>query len=582
VSDASTLFDFSKLKDIDKQSQGNADQLQTLLEQNNLYRKKLPDGPKSLLRAISDTLYFTSHYCDQIQQFLFKQLSHLITTDKLPPRLNMFRGNSMLLKDYTTSPHLSGFDKINLELVSSLFKVKIVVYSVTEDNYLNAIIVNNYHEKTIELVRGKNNNYEPVFSKKYIDKIGAAQNVILNIIDQVAEGKPSVSSMKDLNGDSYVNFDYLKWLSTHRQENNLNQFRITRGQHKKSFSDTFSKLLDTKDDQQMKLYDMFTNTKPPEDFLKLLRQRKDTAGSDFSINATLDFMDEPWGENPAKSKDASIARPYHLHPPGIQSTPRTTSLKEDTTFSQGLRSRTSVQNPGYFQDTVNISGIEKIDDNAVRDTSMMSPIHYIRTPPPGLTPTRYLQKSFTYSENPGSNADIINSSPTFQRNDGGLTPNSVYGQRSPARHGFSAFSGQEISPQHRPVINNLYNKRTGNSEGLLIPVSTDTPYQLGPAEMEQLSASKEKKKPIILDESKERYTGRLKFFDEAKNYGFIIMDDDGSDIFVHMDDLMKANIPKETLRTIKNGNMIRLSFCCMSYIGKYKKSRKAIEIIILE
>jgi hypothetical protein len=41
-----------------------------------------------------------------------------------------------------------------------------------------------------------------------------------------------------------------------------------------------------------------------------------------------------------------------------------------------------------------------------------------------------------------------------------------------------------------------------------------------------------------------RYTGRLKFFDDAKNYGFIIMDADDSDIFVHYDDLQKAGISK--------------------------------------
>ncbi len=34
-----------------------------------------------------------------------------------------------------------------------------------------------------------------------------------------------------------------------------------------------------------------------------------------------------------------------------------------------------------------------------------------------------------------------------------------------------------------------------------------------------------------------RFTGRLKFFDEGKNYGFLVMDSDGSDIFVHFDDL---------------------------------------------
>jgi cold shock CspA family protein len=37
-----------------------------------------------------------------------------------------------------------------------------------------------------------------------------------------------------------------------------------------------------------------------------------------------------------------------------------------------------------------------------------------------------------------------------------------------------------------------------------------------------------------------RTTGRLKFFDENKNYGFIVSDVDGKDIFVHYDDLSKA------------------------------------------
>lgn len=90
------------------------------------------------------------------------------------------------------------------------------------------------------------------------------------------------------------------------------------------------------------------------------------------------------------------------------------------------------------------------------------------------------------------------------------------------------------------------------------------------------------KKPIILDESNVRYTGTLKFFDENKNYGFIIMDEDQSDIFVHFDDLLKANISKDFLKSAKHGNLIRFSFSCMSYIGKYNKSRKAVEIQYLD
>jgi len=36
----------------------------------------------------------------------------------------------------------------------------------------------------------------------------------------------------------------------------------------------------------------------------------------------------------------------------------------------------------------------------------------------------------------------------------------------------------------------------------------------------------------------------LKFFDEKKKYGFFVLDD-GSDVFVHLDDLEKAGVTKE-------------------------------------
>ena len=76
-----------------------------------------------------------------------------------------------------------------------------------------------------------------------------------------------------------------------------------------------------------------------------------------------------------------------------------------------------------------------------------------------------------------------------------------------------------------------------------------------------------------------KHTGYLKFFDEAKNYGFLVMDEDKSDIFVHYDDLAKAKITKETLKEIKNSNlMVKFAFNSMTYIGKYNRSRKAIDI----
>ncbi|CAD8201134.1 unnamed protein product (macronuclear) [Paramecium tetraurelia] len=84
---------------------------------------------------------------------------------------------------------------------------------------------------------------------------------------------------------------------------------------------------------------------------------------------------------------------------------------------------------------------------------------------------------------------------------------------------------------------------------------------------------------LALDQPKKnRSAGFLKFFDENKNYGFIVMDSDGSDIFVYADDLTKTGISKEYLRTAKFGNCIRFTFTCMEYYGKYNKSRKAIDL----
>lgn len=81
---------------------------------------------------------------------------------------------------------------------------------------------------------------------------------------------------------------------------------------------------------------------------------------------------------------------------------------------------------------------------------------------------------------------------------------------------------------------------------------------------------------------KKKFTGHLKFFDEAKNYGFFVIDEDKSDIFVHYDDLAKAKVTKEILRKIKFSRLfVKFAFNSITYIGKYNRSRKAIDIELM-
>eukprot|EP00826_Nyctotherus_ovalis_P057211 TRINITY_DN7815_c0_g2_i10.p2 TRINITY_DN7815_c0_g2~~TRINITY_DN7815_c0_g2_i10.p2 ORF type:complete len:209 (-),score=62.31 TRINITY_DN7815_c0_g2_i10:170-796(-) len=76
----------------------------------------------------------------------------------------------------------------------------------------------------------------------------------------------------------------------------------------------------------------------------------------------------------------------------------------------------------------------------------------------------------------------------------------------------------------------------------------------------------------------EYLTGKLKFFDEAQQYGFFVLDRDGTDLFVHQDDLEKSGI---TIESLQRNKEVRFVFECMTYYGKYQLSRKAVNIKVI-
>lgn len=102
-----------------------------------------------------------------------------------------------------------------------------------------------------------------------------------------------------------------------------------------------------------------------------------------------------------------------------------------------------------------------------------------------------------------------------------------------------------------------------------------------PNKSKQSSIKKAEK--MVQKNPQEIFTGIMKHFDEIKNYGFILMDRDHTEIFFHNEDVIKyKGISKDFLKTCRSGNIITVSFRCIQYIGKYKLSRKAIDIRILD
>lgn len=88
-------------------------------------------------------------------------------------------------------------------------------------------------------------------------------------------------------------------------------------------------------------------------------------------------------------------------------------------------------------------------------------------------------------------------------------------------------------------------------------------------------------KDKILFESSEFSIGRLKFYNEQKGFGFIVSSD-SKDVFVHKDDLLRANINTCQLEYTRGFYDIVLKYRYIEYKGKMKNNNKAIDIHIVE
>lgn len=91
-----------------------------------------------------------------------------------------------------------------------------------------------------------------------------------------------------------------------------------------------------------------------------------------------------------------------------------------------------------------------------------------------------------------------------------------------------------------------------------------------------------KVKREILDHSDRRYTGVLKFYNENKGFGFVGCEQDSTEIFLHGDDLLKANIDIKHLKKRSVGGLMRFSFSILEYMGKYNRSRKIVDLKLIE
>jgi hypothetical protein len=76
------------------------------------------------------------------------------------------------------------------------------------------------------------------------------------------------------------------------------------------------------------------------------------------------------------------------------------------------------------------------------------------------------------------------------------------------------------------------------------------------------------------------FIGNLKFYDPSTDFGFITTFFDGNfhDIFAHKDELAKAGLLQSALTFHKTGEVLTIRFHIAIYFGKYKQSKKAVNL----
>ena len=91
--------------------------------------------------------------------------------------------------------------------------------------------------------------------------------------------------------------------------------------------------------------------------------------------------------------------------------------------------------------------------------------------------------------------------------------------------------------------------------------------------------SKKKSAITVLKEDKDtRWVGRLKFVNQKGKFGFIVKEEDGSDVFFHFSELEKSKI---RLNELDLSGDVFLTFTEVVYVGKHEKSKKAVDIRLL-
>lgn len=564
------------------------------LRMSGYWYKRSPEGRQSLMRALSNALYFTEIYHDEIQR---KIIRFYISN-------HSYKGFQEYLKTvqsvrlFIENPSLPQFETLNLLIFAHMIRQRVKLY-YSDSISLCSQILYSKTPQTLKIVRLFDNHYSALFRNSFEPAAAFIQNILLNIIDSLP-GRPR-RMLKDFNSGQYINFEFERWISasslsihdiqsndqqaqpdetpaveqSSKQDSSLANEILSLFRKRKQLSD-FDQCISQIEDQYndaLKILVANNDLESPEDLIMLLmlsdeRLSANDPSNRFIINGAtirdmpLDIFDTEASSVPLSGEDFSPEVSQReqkcqvLDAPGLQRfqlsrcslSPDKTDIGEfESKRPEGsqfgkislghVRCRGSSEGFGSLMaNKVSESITSPLDEEALNKKS--SPLN-------GPPAAQHSQQEDNLQQEKLSLKDKVKKKLTKKDIEPFFTPPAT--DSVPMQGGGLIRSNRELG-----VVSNFEPQQRGQS----IPRES----------MDQ-----------------KIYQGTLKFFDEKNNFGFIttLFGDSWEDIFVYGTEFQKSGISLDYIQTAKFGNVINLRFNVAIYFGKYKQSKKATNIVLL-
>jgi hypothetical protein len=177
--------------------------IRQVAKSKDFWIKLVSEGTNCLMRAISNALYFTETCHESIQKATLDYFAANVRKGAFELTLN---NDSICL--YPLSPFLPEFERINLQIVSRIYRVRICVYS-REVELLYTVGGSGDSEGEIHIIRLGDAHYASLERLQRIPAFIFAQNFVLSIVENTIE--KSGFQLQRYNKEHLVNFDYLNW-----------------------------------------------------------------------------------------------------------------------------------------------------------------------------------------------------------------------------------------------------------------------------------------------------------------------------------------------------------------------------------